>query len=64
MKILAIVLWILVIEIFVVVIAKNQLWSMGPLITHNQPRNYLGWLIVGAIASTAVSAVLKLTQGK
>ncbi len=64
MKILAIVLWILVIGIFVVATAKNQLWSMGPLITHNQPRNYLGWLIVGTIASTAVSAVLKLTQGK
>lgn len=64
MTILAIALWILVIGIFVVAIAKNQLWSMGPIITHNQPSNFLGWMIVGAIASTAVSAILKLVQGK
>ncbi|MCO6531423.1 hypothetical protein [Lactobacillus sp.] len=64
MEILAIVLWILVIGTFAVAIVKHQLWSMGPIITYNRPRNFLGWMIVGAIASTAASAVLKLVQGK
>ena len=62
--ILAIILWVVVIGIFVVAVANNQLWSMGPIITYNRPRNALGWLIVAAIAASAVSAILKLTQDK
>ena len=62
--ILAIILWVVVIGIFVVAVANNQLWSMGPVITYNRPRNALGWLIVAAIAASAVSAILKLTQDK
>lgn len=62
--VLAIVLWLVVIGIFAVAIAKNQLWSMGPIITYNRPRNALGWLIVAAITASAVSAILKLTQDK
>ena len=62
--ILAIILWVVVIGIFVVAVANNQLWSMGPVITYNRPRNALGWLIVAAIAASAVSAILKLTHDK
>ena len=54
-------LWLTVIGIFAIAFAKNQLWSMGPIITYNRPRNALGWLIVAAIAASAVSAILKLT---
>lgn len=57
-------LWLTVIGIFAIAFAKNQLWSMGPIITYNRPRNALGWLIVAAIAASAVSAILKLTQDK
>lgn len=54
-------LWLTVIGIFAIAFAKNQLWSMGPIITYNRPRNALGWLIVAAIAASAFSAILKLT---
>lgn len=40
--ILAVVLWLVVIGIFAVAIAKNQLWNLGPVITHNRPQNALG----------------------
>ena len=62
--ILAIILWLVVIGIFVMAVANNQLWSMGPVITHNRPQNALGWLIVAAIAVTAVSVILRLTRNK
>ncbi|MBC6341976.1 hypothetical protein ERK18_02910 [Lactobacillus kimbladii] len=54
-------LWLTVIGIFAIAFAKNQLWSMGSIITYNRPRNALGWLIVAAIAASAFSAILKLT---
>ena len=62
--ILAVVLWLVVIGIFAVAIAKNQLWNLGPVITHNRPQNALGWLIIAAAAVTAVSVILKLTSNK
>ncbi|MBC6349587.1 hypothetical protein [Lactobacillus melliventris] len=62
--ILAIILWLVVIGIFAVAISNNQLWSMGPVIAYNRPQNALGWLIVAAIAATAVSVILKLTRDK
>ena len=58
---LILLLWLTVIGIFAIAFAKNQLWSMGPIITYNRPRNALGWLIVAAIAASAFSAILKLT---
>ena len=59
--VLAIILWLTVIGIFAIAFAKNQLWSMGPIITYNRPRNALGWLIVAAIAVSTISVILKLT---
>lgn len=62
--ILAVVLWLVVIGIFAVAIAKNQLWNLGPVITYNRPQNALGGLIIAAAAVTAVSVILKLTSNK
>lgn len=62
--VVAIVLWITVIVVIVIAIAKHQFWNLTPLIAHNRPQNYVGWMVIIAFICSVVSPILKLIEGK
>lgn len=62
--IVAVVLWIAVILVFAIAIAKHQFWSLAPIIAHNRPQNYVGWMVTIAFVCSIISPILRLIEGK
>ena len=62
--IMAAVLWIVVILVIVIAIARHQFWQLTPFIAYNRPQGIIGWMITVAFICTIVSSILKLVDSK
>lgn len=56
---IAILLWLTALILVIVAASNHQFWSLTPLIAHNRPQNFLGWIITIAFIFTVCSPILK-----
>lgn len=57
---MAIILWAATIAVIAIAISKHQFWNLTPIIAHNWPQNYLGWMVTAAFICSIASPILKL----
>lgn len=60
----AVVLWIAVILVIVIAIARHQFWQLTPFIAYNRPQEIVGWMVTIAFICSIVNPILKLVNSK